>query len=118
MYCPNCGTVNNAGARFCMSCGMAMWEAGTLGRPGYSTQHPRPTKSKVTAGILAILLGGLGIHKFYLGDALPGILLIIVTVVTCGIVGPIIGLIEGILYLTKTDEEFYNTYEVNRKEWF
>ncbi len=123
MYCPSCGTVSNEGARFCKSCGMAMSDAGryeseTIGGPGYAAHHPWPTKSKVTAGVLAILLGWLGIHKFYLGYAASGILLIIITLVTCGIVSSFIGLIEGILYLTKTDVEFHNTYVVNRKEWF
>ncbi|MCY4528104.1 MAG: TM2 domain-containing protein [Chloroflexi bacterium] len=77
-----------------------------------------PTKNKVAAGVLAIVLGWLGIHKFYLGYITAGILLIIITVVTCGIVGPIIGLIEGILYLTKTDEEFHDAYVVNSRSWF
>jgi hypothetical protein len=37
--------------------------------------------------------------------------------VTCGLAG-IIPFIEGIIYLTKSDEEFYNTYQVGQKEWF
>lgn len=72
---------------------------------------------KVMAGILAILLGSLGIHKFILGYTKEGIIQIIVTFVTCGI-GSIIGLIEGIIYLTKSDEEFYQTYQENKKGWF
>lgn len=72
---------------------------------------------KMIAGILAILIGSLGIHKFILGYNKEGIIHIIATFVTCGI-GGIIGLIEGIIYLTKTDEEFYNTYQVGRKPWF
>ena len=92
-------------------------EPATIEKLGYAAQHPRPTKSKVTAAVLAILLGGLGIHKFYLGYTIPGILLIISTVVTL-VVGPIIGLIEGIRYLTMTDEEFHRTYVVHRQAWF
>lgn len=72
---------------------------------------------KVVAGILGILIGSLGIHKFYLGYTKEGIIQLIVTFVTCG-VGSIIGLIEGIIYLTKTDEEFYQTYQVGKKPWF
>ncbi|HBS12273.1 MAG TPA: hypothetical protein DEO36_07000 [Flavobacteriaceae bacterium] len=72
---------------------------------------------KVMAGILAILLGSLGIHKFILGYTKEGIIQIIVTFVTCGL-GGIIGLIEGIIYLTKSDEEFYQTYQENKKGWF
>jgi len=72
---------------------------------------------KVLAGILAIVLGGLGIHKFVLGYTTEGIIQIVITVVTCGI-GSIIGLIEGIIYLTKSDDEFYQIYQANKKGWF
>jgi TM2 domain-containing membrane protein YozV len=78
-------------------------------------------EKKVVAGILAILLGGLGIHKFYLGYNTPGIIMLLVTVLTCGFGGAImalIGLIEGIIYLTKTDAEFVATYVTGKKEWF
>jgi len=64
-------------------------------------------KNKVAAGVLAILLGGLGIHKFYLGKLGQGILYLIFS--WTGIPS-IIGLIEGILYLVQTDEEFNAKY--------
>lgn len=80
---------------------------------------------KILAGILAIILGGFGIHKFVLGYTKEGIIMLVATVVlgvlTCGVAGWvvwIIGLIEGIIYLTKSDEEFYNTYQVGKKPWF
>ncbi len=72
---------------------------------------------RVLAGILAIVIGSLGIHKFILGYTQEGIIQIVITIVTCGI-GGIIPLIEGIIYLTKTDEEFYQTYQVGKKAWF
>ncbi len=75
------------------------------------------SEKKIVAGILGILLGGLAIHKFYLGYTKTGIIQIVVTVVTCG-AGSIIGLIEGIIYLTKSDQEFVNTYVIGQKEWF
>jgi len=71
---------------------------------------------KVLAGVLAILLGGLGVHKFILGYTKEGIIQLILGF-ACGI-GAVIGLIEGIIYLTKSDEEFYNTYQVGKKGWF
>ncbi|HLP75828.1 MAG TPA: TM2 domain-containing protein [Candidatus Paceibacterota bacterium] len=77
--------------------------------------------SKLPAGICGILLGGLGVHKFILGYTGAGIIMLLVTVLTCGIAGAItgiIGLIEGIIYLTKSDEEFVRTYVDGRKEWF
>lgn len=72
---------------------------------------------KVIAGILAILFGSLGIHKFILGYNKEGIIQIVISFVTCGI-GGFIGFIEGIIYLTKSDEEFYNTYQVGKRPWF
>jgi len=71
---------------------------------------------KVLTGLLAILLGSFGIHKFILGYNSEGIIQILLNIV-CGL-GGIIGIIEGIIYLTKTDEEFYQTYQVNKKGWF
>lgn len=84
---------------------------------------------KILAGILAILLGSLGIHKFVLGYTKEGLILLGVTVagwilsiILIGLffvwIPGLIALIEGIIYLTKTDEEFYNTYQVNKKPWF
>ena len=76
-----------------------------------------PQESKRTvAGILAIVVGSLGVHKFYLGMTTPGIIQLVLG--CCG-VGGIIGLIEGIIYLTKSDEEFIATYQgPNPKQWF
>ena len=70
---------------------------------------------KTVAGILAILIGGLGVHKFYLGYTMAGILQILLS---CVGVGGIIGLVEGIIYLTKTDEEFIEIYQIGEKQWF
>jgi len=72
---------------------------------------------KTAAGICGILLGSFGVHRFILGDATGGILRIVISVITCG-AGGIIGLIEGIIYLTKSDEDFYQTYIVEKKGWF
>jgi TM2 domain-containing membrane protein YozV len=78
-------------------------------------------EKKIPAGILGILLGSLGIHKFYLGYTTEGIIMLAVSLVTCGIGAPvmsIIGIVEGIIYLTKSDSEFESTYVYNRKGWF
>ncbi|MDO9037877.1 MAG: TM2 domain-containing protein [Lutibacter sp.] len=76
---------------------------------------------RVLAGVLGILLGVFGIHKFVLGYTNEGIILLSITIVTCGIGGAvtsIIGLVEGIIYLTKSDEEFVYMYQINKKGWF
>jgi len=72
---------------------------------------------RVIAGVLAILLGSFGVHKFILGYTKEGIIQLIISFASCGILG-IIGLIEGIIYLTKSDEEFIETYQNNHKGWF
>jgi len=96
------------------------------------TGSQNPTDKKLIAGLLGILLGGLGIHKFYLGYTQEGIIMLAVTLgvgliggwITCGLLTPaaiimsVIGLVEGILYLTKSDEEFVATYVTGRRPWF
>ena len=79
---------------------------------------PAGSEKKIVAGILGILLGWLAIHKFYLGYTKEGIIHLVISLVTCASVGSIIGLIEGIIYLTKSDEEFVQTYITNKKGWF
>ncbi|HON12022.1 MAG TPA: TM2 domain-containing protein [Chitinispirillaceae bacterium] len=67
------------------------------------------SKDRVTAGVLAILLGGLGVHKFYLGKAGTGCLYILF----CWTFIPaLIALIEGIVYLTMDDASFSLKYNV------
>ena len=79
-------------------------------------RRPATQESKrILAGILAIVIGGLGIHKFVLGYTVPGVIML---VLACTGISGIIGLVEGIIYLTKTDEEFIETYQVGKKEWF
>lgn len=82
---------------------------------------PPDSKSKIAAGLLAIFLGTLGIHKFYLGYTKAGIIMLLVSLLTFGIglmVMAVIALIEGIMYLTKSDWDFYNIYVVGEKQWF
>ena len=81
--------------------------------------------NKIPAGICGILLGSLGIHKFILGYTGAGLIMLLVTIIggicTCGVaagVMHVIALIEGIIYLCKSDEEFVRTYVDGRKEWF
>ena len=79
---------------------------------------------KIIAGILGILIGWLGIHKFYLGYTVEGVIMLAVSLVglfICGLPTAAIGiiaLVEGILYLTKSDDEFVATYVVGRRGWF
>lgn len=87
-FCPNCGAQTPAGAAVCVKCGVA------LGQPVNAAEQ----KSKMTAGLLGIFLGGLGIHNFYLGYTGKAIAQIVLSL--CFGVGAIWGLIEGIMILT------------------
>ncbi len=94
----------------------------------YRTAPAAGGKNKVAAGLFALLLGGFGIHKFYLGYIGPGLVFLLVNtigwVITAFMFGipniilGIIAFIEGIIYLTKTDEEFERTYVTHQKPWF
>jgi len=86
-------------------------------KEGWNQATAGGENKKLIAGLLGILIGGLGIHKFILGYTKEGIIQIVITFITCG-AGSLVGLIEGIIYLTKSDEEFYNTYQVGKRPWF
>jgi TM2 domain-containing membrane protein YozV len=109
-YCPECSVETKVGQVLCLKCGVSLG--------GVSSD-----KSKVAAGVLAILLGPLGIHKFYLGYSTAGVITLVVSIIgSFVLVGPlimsVIGIIEGIIYLTKSDQEFDRLYVSNKKEWF
>ncbi|RNL84117.1 TM2 domain-containing protein [Sinomicrobium pectinilyticum] len=72
---------------------------------------------RLLAGVLAILLGAFGVHKFVLGYIKEGIVQLVFTVITFGF-GGLISLVEGILYLAMSDEEFYRTYQKRKRSWF
>ena len=99
--------------------------------PPQFTSKPLGADKKIPAGLCGIFLGQLGIHKFILGYTNEAIIMLVVTIccipvgfLTCGIgflgigVMHVIGLIEGIIYMTKSDDEFVATYILNKKGWF
>jgi len=124
--CSQCGAPVDAKASICKYCG-----ADIVVQPQFSTQQQAPhytppkapiytqqqvyppnnvdiyEKSKTVAGVLAIFLGAMGIHKFYLGHIGMGIVYMMFCW-TC--IPSIIGIVEGIIYLTSTDEQFYIKY--------
>lgn len=75
------------------------------------------SEKKLAAGLLGILLGSFGANKFYLGYTNEGIIQIVLNIVTCGI-ATVVPFIEGIIYLTMSDEQFDRTYVQNKKPWF
>ena len=128
--CPNCKTQNFAPGGRCTNCGTSLPVSPMPMQPVYQQKLPGAEK-KIAAGICGILIGSLGIHKFILGYQQEGLIYLamfaaafIIAIVTCGIgtfllmIPSIMGIVEGIIYLTKSDEEFVQTYVINKKPWF
>lgn len=124
-YCTKCGAVNDDMAQYCSNCQAPLSSvAGSGYQPMQSVNAGAMTDwkalgadKKMTAGICAILLGWLGVHKFILGYTNEGVIQLILGLLTCGLTN-IIGIVEGIIYLTKSDEEFVRTYIQGKKGWF
>lgn len=83
----------------------------TPGAGGYAPPYGGSVsgKDKTVAGILAILIGGLGIQYFYCGKVAGGLITILLSAVTCGL-WSVLMLVQGILMLTMTQEEFDRKY--------
>jgi TM2 domain-containing membrane protein YozV len=93
--------------------------------PGAPSGARTEGSKRVLAGVLAILFGCVGVHKFVLGYREAGAVMLLVTFVgslcTSGIsllAAWVVGVIEGIVYLSKSDAEFVREYQVGRREWF
>ena len=78
---------------------------------------PYRSEKKIAAALLGIFLGAFGANKFFLGYIKEGIIQIVLNIATCGIAS-VIPIIEGIIYLTMSDQQFDNTYVRNKKRWF
>ena len=112
-FCGACGVKTKANQVVCVKCGVS------LGSYSGGTGE----KNKMIAFLLALFLGVWGIHKFYLGYNNQGIIMLV-----CGTIGwfllippvvmAIIALIEAIMYISKSDDEFQKVYVDNKKAWF
>ena len=90
-------------------------------KQAYEQINSDKRSKRIVASIVAILFGSLGIHKFILGYQKEGIIMLVVSLLSFGFLAglvALVGLIEGIIYLTKSDEEFYQTYQIGSKPWF
>ena len=111
-HCFACANILDMRAELCPQCGVRQPQPGFVpphGMPPGQGAHqaPRTTKNKTTAGVLALLLGGIGVHRFYLGQIGLGI----VYLLFCWTFIPmLIGFVEGVLFLTMSDEEFARKY--------
>lgn len=119
MFCSKCGSdVGNA--KFCPNCGAQI----SFTSASYQTNSTASVNNanlgwkkvnKIAYGILAILLGGLGVHRFYAGKILSGILYLLLC--WTGIPG-ILGLIEGILALIRQDDDEHGNIYVDPGKFF
>lgn len=81
-------------------------------------------KNKWIAALLALVFGALGVHKFYLGKNTAGFIMLAVFLGGIVLVGipsfivSVIAFIEGIIYLVKSDQRFYDDYVVGDRSWF
>ncbi len=99
VFCPSCGAAPTAGNKFCQNCGQPTDPVAEVCVKCGVRLVTGGEKSKLAAGLLGIFVGGLGVHRFYLGYTGIGIAQIFVTLLTFGI-GALWGFIEGILILT------------------
>ncbi len=113
-FCNGCGAPTNLAQIICTKCGVSL-----------TSTSGGSVKNKVTAGILALFLGGFGGHKFYLGYTKEAVIMLSVNLILVGLEGilggafvGLVALIEAIIYFTKSDEEFTSTYVDNKKGWF
>lgn len=103
-FCSECGSVIKAKAELCPKCGCRQ----TLHYSSVNISASASNgKSRITAAVLAFFLGGIGVHKFYLGQIGLGFVYLIFF---WTFVPAIIAFIEFILYLTMTDEVFNQKY--------
>ena len=104
IICENCGKIYKG--KICPKCGVRQ-----INTISSTFDNIDEDKNKTVAGVLALLLGGLGIHKFYLGQIGKGI----VYIIFCWTYIPaILALIEGIQILSMTEEKFQEKYVTNK----
>lgn len=103
-YCRNCGAPRRSKQIICLKCGSSLKSSISAGN-GSGSQ-----KSRISAALLAFLLGGIGIQKFYMGSWGWGIIFVVVGFMTCGFVTGIASLVDGIMWLCMSDDDFAAKY--------
>ncbi len=104
-HCFACASVLDVRAELCPKCGVR--QPMLQSAPSAFVSHRTTTKSRMAAALFALFLGGLGIHKFYLGQVAAGVLYI----VFCWTLIPaLISFVESILFMTMSDDTFARRY--------
>ena len=96
-YCPGCGKGLHLSARICPDCGAP--------QPGTFGDQPR---NRIVAALLALIFGGIGIHKFYLGRKGAGALYLIFCLT---LIPALLGFIDAILLFLSSDASFHAKYD-------
>lgn len=91
-YCHACASVLDARAGICPLCGVRQ-----------AATQPLAGKNKLVAALLAIFLGAIGAHKFYLGLPKQGVVYLIFF---WTFIPAVIGIGEGLIYLSMSDSDF------------
>jgi TM2 domain-containing membrane protein YozV len=128
-YCTECGSAIRRKAVVCPACGVAQGAMPVSAGPTLPYQPamavPTSGPNRIVTGVLALVLGIFGVHKFMLGYVGEGFLMLVLGIVGAPCTGGVLTLViwgislaEGIIYLTKSDAEFHQMYVVNQKRWF
>ncbi len=113
MFCKKCGT-DVGSAKFCPNCGINQDDSYSVPNSDMDMGNFKKV-NKIAYGLIAILLGGFGIHRFYSGKILSGIIYLLF----CWTFIPtVLGIIEGIIALTKDDEDSNGNLYVNPDSFF
>jgi TM2 domain-containing membrane protein YozV len=106
-YCSECGEIIKAKAEICPNCGVRQSSPPLVSSLSSLAAVAPNGKSKLAAALFALFLGGLGIHKFYLGQTGWGIAYLLM----CWTLIPaLVGFIEGILFLVMSESDFNHKY--------
>lgn len=100
-FCPQCGAILRINAEKCTQCRVL--------QPGAKPRvlsSGRSERNRIVAALMAIFLGTVGAHKFYIGDSIAGKRYIVLSLMSMGIVPGILGILDGIHYITMTDQAF------------
>lgn len=103
-FCSECGGIIKIKAEICPKCGVRQMAPPPIGPLGQTTSNG---KNKIVAGLLALFLGWIGVHKFYLGKGVQGFLYL---VFFWTFIPAILGFIEGLNYLIMSEETFAKRY--------
>ena len=104
-FCRNCGVAVNENQVVCVKCGSSLAGNGAA-VPSSVSALTSGEKSRIVAAVLALLLGGLGVHKFYYGSWGYGLVYIVVSLFTCGGLPALLGVVEAIMLFCMSDEDF------------